>query len=377
VIDLDGNRSYTRQNIALDIQGPDDIFSVSKDWAKSDRLNAGARLNWTIFDGLGMFMTMEKLKAMQEWGELNTLQQVQNTVAQVNNAYHQVLLEKERLRVLEENLEISLQRQEFAENRYNVGKGSKVDYLAAQVDYNSDRTGLIVQQQRIDHAKVDLNIIMGRNVDTPFDVVRSIDIDTTLQYSELEQHLDAANPELLKAIQDNNIAYYEYKEEKANRYPSIALDVSYTYTNSDNEAGQLRASTFDGVNYGLTARWNIFDGNNTNRRVQNAKVQHETTMLALNELKLLVKGDLLKAFIRYQNSIEVVALERLNLEVAKENEAIALERFRLGASDFLVLREAQRNQVDANGRFLDAMFSTKLAEIELLRLSGNLVPAQD
>lgn len=375
VVDLEAGKSYTRQNVALDIQGQDGIFNVSRDWAKSDRLAAGARLNWTIFDGLGMFMTMEKLQAMKAWGELNTLQQVQNTVAQVTNAYYQVMLEKERLRVLEENLEISLQRQSFAENRYQVGKGSKVDYLAAQVDYNSDRTGLIVQQQRIDYAKVDLNILLGRDVDTALEVITKADIDTTLQYQELEQEVDQTNPELLKAMQDHNIAYYQYKEEKASRYPSISLDVAYNYTDSENEAGQLRASVFDGVNYGLTARWNIFDGNNTNRRVQNAKVMHESTMLELNELRLLVKGDLRKAYIGYRNSIQVVALERKNLEVAEENEEIAIERFRLGASDFLVLREAQRNLVDANGRYLDAMFATKLAETELLRLSGNLVPA--
>jgi outer membrane protein TolC len=175
-------------------------------------------------------------------------------------------------------------------------------------------------------------------------------------------------------MQDHNIAYYEYREEKASRYPSIGLGVAYSYSEAENEAGQLRNSAFDGVSYGLTARWNIFDGNNTNRRVQNAKIEHQTTMLALNELKLLVKSDLRKVYIRYKNSIQVVALERENLEVAKENEAIAIERFRLGASDFLVLREAQRNLVDANGRFLDAMFSTKLAETELLRLSGKLVP---
>ena len=72
----------------------------------------------------------------------------------------------------------------------------------------------------------------------------------------------------------------------------------------------------------------------------------------------------------------MVALERKNLGVAKENEDIAIERFRLGASDFLVLREAQRNLVDANGRLLDSIFSTKLAETELLRLSGNLVPTE-
>jgi len=375
VVDLEAGKNYSRQNIDLDIQGQDGIFNVGQDWAKSDRLNAAAYLNWTIFDGLGMFMTMEKLEAMKRWGELNTLQQVQNTVALVTNAYYQVMLEKERLRVLEENLEISLQRQLFAQNRYEVGKGSKVDYLAAQVDYNSDRTGLIVQQQRIDHAKVDLNVLLGRDVETQFDIERNANMDTTLHYHELEQDVDRANPELLMAMQDHNIAYYQYREEKASRFPSIGLDMAYTYTESENEAGQLRASTFDGISYGLTARWNIFDGNNTNRRVQNARVEHETTMLTLNELRLQVKGELKKVYIRYRNSIEVVELERENLEVAKENEEIAIERFRLGASDFLVLREAQRNLVDANGRLLDAMFSTKLAETELLRLSGNLVAA--
>jgi outer membrane protein TolC len=376
VVDLEAGQNYSRQNIDLDIQGQDGIFSVSQNWAKSNRLTAAARLGWTIFDGLGMFMTMEKLEAMKQWGELNTLQQVQNTVAQVTNAYYQVMLENERLRVLEENLEISLQRQLFAQNRYEVGKASKVDYLAAQVDYNSDRTGIIVQQQRIDHAKVDLNVVIGRDVDAQFEIESKAEIDSTLQYYELEQDVNRANPDLLKAMQDHNIAYYQYREEKASRFPSIGLDMTYSYTDSENEAGQLRASVFDGISYGLTARWNIFDGNNSNRRVQNARVEHETTMLVLDELRLQVKGDLRKVYIRYQNSMQVVALERENLEVARENEEIAIERFRLGASDFLVLREAQRNLVDANGRLLDAIFSTKLAETELLRLSGNLVPLE-
>ncbi len=376
VIGLDASKSYQRSNIKLQIQGPDGPFPVSSDWAKSVRFNAAARMNWTIFDGLGMFMTKGKLAALKDWGELNTLQSVQNTVAQVSNAYHQVMLEKERLRVLEENLEVSLRRQEFAENRYLVGKASKVDYLAAQVDYNSDRTGLIVQQQRIDFAKVDLNILLGRNVDTPMEVVRSVEVDSTLTYQELERKVDQANPELLKAMQDHNIAYYAYKEEKASRYPRISLDLAYTYSEAEIEAGQLKSSVIDGVNYGLTASWNIFDGNNTNRRVQNAKIEHETTFLALNEARLFVKGDLRKAFINYTNSLQVVALERKNLEVAKENEDIAFERFRLGASNFLVLREAQRSFVDANGRLLDSIFSTKLAETELLRLSGSLVPIE-
>ena len=50
-----------------------------------------------------------------------------------------------------------------------------------------------------------------------------------------------------------------------------------------------------------------------------------------------------------------------------------MDRYQLGVSSALELREAQRNAVDAESRLLNAQFSTKAAEIELLRLSGNIV----
>ena len=75
-LDLEASKSYQRQNVDLEIQGSEGTFNVSRDWAKSDRLNAAARLNWTIFDGLGMFMAKNRLRSIQEWGELNTQQAV-------------------------------------------------------------------------------------------------------------------------------------------------------------------------------------------------------------------------------------------------------------------------------------------------------------
>ena len=376
ILDLEAGKSYQKQNIDLDIQGSEGTFNISRDWAKSDRLGASAQLNWTIFDGLGMFMSKGRLQALEQWGELNTQQIVQNTVAEIQIAYYQIILEEERLKVLDENLEISQRRMDFARNRYEVGKGSKLDYLSAQVDFNSDQSLLIQQGERIQNAKVDLNVILARDVDADFTIGAGIKVDEDLKYDQLAEQLDRSNPEILKALQDHNVAYYEYRERQANRYPSISLDVSYNYNTQDNEAGQLRSSTIDGVGYGVTARWNIFNGFNTNRQVQNARIEHRSTLLVLEETKLLLAGDLRKIYNNYLNNLQLEKLEEESLIVARENEEIAIERFRLGVSNSLELREAQRNLVSANSRLLNAKFSTKLAEIELLRLTGNLVKSR-
>jgi len=153
----------------------------------------------------------------------------------------------------------------------------------------------------------------------------------------------------------------------------LNFDVAYNLSNSSNEAGQLRSSSFDGINYGLGANWLLFDGSNRRREVQNARIFEDISHTQIKEVRLSIQADLLKAYNRYSKSMVLVGLEGQNLEVAKENESIALDRYQLGVSSALELREAQRNAVDAEFRLLNAQFSTKAAEIELLRLSGNIV----
>jgi outer membrane protein TolC len=373
-VDVVASKNYERENVDLDIQGSEGTFNISRDWAQSERTTAAATFSWTVFDGLGMFQSKQRLQALDRIGAINTQQAMQNTLASVLIAYYQIVLEEEKLAVLAANLEVSQNRLDFAKNRYEVGKGSKLDFLSAQVDLNSDQSGYIRQQELIANAKVDLNIILARDVALDFTVRGPIDFEDNLNYDSLAGVMKQLD--MLRAVQDHNVAYYEFREQQAGRYPSLSLDLSYNYNQLENEAGQLRSSTTDGVAYGFTARWNIFNGFNQKRQIQNARIQHQSTLLALEELELQLQGDLRKTYNNYRNSLTLVNLEENNLSVAQENESIALVRFQLGASNALELREAQRNLVDANSRLLDARFATKLAEIELLRVSGNLIKTQ-
>jgi outer membrane protein TolC len=87
----------------------------------------------------------------------------------------------------------------------------------------------------------------------------------------------------------------------------------------------------------------------------------------------LVDVGVSNAFKDYELQKQLLALEEDNITLARENVAIALERFKQGVSTYLELREAQISLQDAYNRLIAARYNTKLAETELLRLKGDLL----
>ena len=75
----------------------------------------------------------------------------------------------------------------------------------------------------------------------------------------------------------------------------------------------------------------------------------------------------------FRSNLRLVKMEGQNLEVARENLEIALERYRLGALSGLELREVQKILLDAEERLISVKFQTKLAEISLLQISGKIM----
>ncbi len=381
-IDLNASKIYQISDVDLEfISRAEDstltTFNITRNGARSDRFDASAGLNWTIFDGMQMFITKNKLAEMEASGELAYQIAVENSVAAIASAYYRIVLEQALFDVLTRNLELSRRRVDFSKNRYDLGKVPKADYLTAQVDFNADQTQLIVQKETLEMARVDLNALMGQDPSLTYHAIDTFVINDQLLYSELEEKVKSMNPQLLLAINEQNIAYSQYKEYVSSRYPTIDLGVSYGYGTSNNDAGQLRSSQTNGLTYGISASWNIFDGFNKNRQIQNARIQQETSQLIKEEVEIQLLAELRKRFSNYTNSIAVVRLEETNVLVAQENEQIAVDRYQLGVSTYLELREAQRNNVNAQTRLLNANLLAKLAEIELFRLSGSILENAD
>ena len=191
--------------------------------------------------------------------------------------------------------------------------------------------------------------------------------------------IKANNPRLAQAKLGLDVAAYDRRLVRASRFPQIGLISGYGLTRNINNAAfagtVLTTSTnqVQGLNYGLTASVPIFDGFNLRRQEQNARVVVEQRRLQLDQTGLQLDSDAATAFAQYQNYLQLLDLEETNIQLARQNVDIALERYRLGLLTPLALREAQRNELDAETRLLDIRYAAKQAELALRRLSGELV----
>jgi outer membrane protein TolC len=296
---------------------------------------------------------------------------VDNSLANLLFLFYEVSFEQERLNLFESNIKFSEERLRIVEQKYNVGKESKISLLQAQVDLNTDRSSLIQQQELLLDRKIQLLRVMGLDQEPDFFLETEVMLDSTLKIGELLAKAEIQNPLLMSQNLNFEIATQLKEELSRSRLPEVNLNVDYSYSNLESDAGFLVSNQTTGLTYGLTARMNIFNGFNRQRELQNAEIQKLSADVQREDTKSLINSTIRTTYNGYFNNYQLSRLEEENLKVAFENSEIALERFRLGVSDALELREAQVNYVNAQIRYLQAVYDTKMAEIELQRLTGS------
>ncbi|MFA5556459.1 MAG: TolC family protein [Flavobacteriaceae bacterium] len=339
---------------------------------KGMNMNYGINLGWTIFDGMGMFAQKKQLDELQKQGETQLQLIVLNRVADVLSTYYMIVQQQQLLQAIDTAIVISQERYELANNRYKIGKASKLEVLNAQVDLNTDKTNYLTQKQQYENIKIFLNELLAREVNTPFVVEKQVELDEKLLFEDLMLLAKEQNPDLQLALIEKKIAEFELKKVKANRLPKIDLRGGYNITDSESSFGFTTASNSKGWNYGLGATLNIFDGFSQNRNERIAKLQLENSDITIKEREQSINSRLATTYQTYITNLELVKLEENNEEIAKENLDITLEKFRIGRITTVEFRAAQLNYIQAITRSSIAKFQAKLSEISLKELTGSL-----
>lgn len=342
------------------------------DGAKSSNLGYGVSLGWTIFDGFKMFATYDKLKALEKQGEVNAKGVILTTISQVVNAYFDIVKQQQLVIAADSAIDVSKMRIQLADNKLQLGKGSKLDLIAAQVDYNADTSNYLVQKNLMATYIVRLNQLMVRPLDTRFSVGNEITIDKNIDFSTLVSQTEQLNPSLQAAFINKKIAELSLKEVKADKYPTVNLNSGYDFNRSTSPTGFNTKFRANGFTYGVTATLPLFNGFLQRQNEKNAKVAISTSDLLYEKTKQDLLSQLSAAYQNYSTYLQLVNLERKNVELAKQNLSITFDKYKLGSIPPLELREAQRNAIDANSRFVEMQYQAKLAEISLKEISGTL-----
>lgn len=368
-IDANIGQDWSEQNISARFITDDVLESKG---AGSNNFVAGVQLNWTLFDGMRMFTTYEKLQELEQMGETQARINIQNTLAAILTTYYDMVRQSLRIRVWQESLQLSQARASLSEEKFALGSASKRETLLAQVDVNADRSELLRQENQLLILGIQLNRLLGRDPAIEFAVETAIDLQPRLPYRLLEEQLFAQNPALLLTQQAEQVAALEWKEVQAERFPVVGTNLGYNYNRSVSEAGFLLSNQVLGLNAGLSVNLTLFDGLNLERRLQNASINRETTALQTENMQHQLLSDFLVVYQEYENALNLLELERENLSVSRQNLEIARQTYEIGELSSIEFREAQRNHVQSETRLIEALYLVKVNEIELQRLSGNI-----
>ena len=358
--------SQHQRNYASDGSKGDDVV-------KSNTIQNGASLNWRLFDGLAMFAQREKQEELLAQGEYNFKSAMERLVMDVSSQYYTIITLHNQVQLLNEQVSISETRYNQALTRYNIGSDSGLEYKQAKIYLNSDMSRLMLQQEVLKNAYIELYRIINVPFDANYVIRDTIPIEGELQLNSL---LDIAekNSTTLNAIRvGEKIAMLDTKIAKASRYPTLDFSAGYNYNFNQSQYFPSRYNEINGPNWGFSLSIPIFNGNEINRRIKNARISEESSRLSYEKAKQDVMSNLRQLHNLYTNNLRSIDFEEESQDAARLNLEAAMEKYRLGSLSGIEFRDYQISYLEAANRKLNAIYQAKASEISLMLISGVLL----
>ncbi len=342
--------------------------------AETKTYNASLDLNYTIFDGLGRKYDYKLLQETSNLTELQARETIENTYLQLFTVYFQIARLSKNTDNLKETLEISKLRLERIQYQNDYGQSTKLELLNAEVDVNNDSINYINTRQQFINAKRDLNIILGVQLDENYVVETEVDFLTLLSFDELLSISLENNVILMQQEKSITISEYNIRANKGNYLPRVGLTGSYGWNESDNPSTSFFAgSTVTGFRAGLNVSWNVFDGGTTKTRVANAKIAMDSQEILQVQQFETLENVLKNTSEEYTNNLFILKAQEQNVITNQNNFDRSVEKYKLGQINSIDFRLAQVNLLNSQTDLTNTKYETKLIELRLLQLSGQIL----
>lgn len=396
------------QNNSMVQRKPANPFAVAGR-NKSSNLNGQLDVQFVLFDGFAVKINKQRLNQLEQLSYGNSAFVMETTLQSIILGYYQALLEKERLHILENNMTFSKERYDYVKLRKELGGAIPFDVLQEQNNYLTDSANVLLQGIVYKNSLRKLNLLLNEDLQANYELVDSLEYQHEIyDYENLRAKMVSSNTNLKNQFMNQEILRSNTKLQQANMSPTIAInfggngsldqlnanfrtptgntiDNTVGYLNNDpsmpvintvNETA-LAPQTQHGNSYGgyanLSLRFNVFNGGQIKRAIENAKVQEKIAELNTDQLELSLENDLLANYDMYNLRNQLVTIALTKLEAADLNLDLANERYRNGALSAIDLRIVQENARNAALEAYLAIFNSISTKIGLVRITGGLI----
>jgi outer membrane protein len=339
--------------------------------------NTGVSLNQNLFNK-SVFTGLSAARTTGEFYKLYAQLSEEQVIEQVASTYYNVLVQRQKIGVVDSTLKNTRRVQTILANQYKNGLAKKIDVdrIAVSVsNLESQRQQLLNGvallenqlkyymgmpiQNRIAIPDVDLNSI------EPQAVVTSVPVNAE----------DRTEVRVLRSQED--LLRFQKEAYKAEYYPSLSLSGNYSYQGTGQKVPLFKGQSkgvnwFDAAAVSLNLRIPIFNGGATKARINQSEISIKKVNedIAQTELALNLAAE--NARTQINNSIITLSAQRKNVELAQEVFSNTQNNYNNGLATLTDLLSAENSLTEAQNNYSSALLNYKVAEIQLIKSQGGL-----
>jgi outer membrane protein len=318
---------------------------------------------------------LKAAKTSEDYYNLNAELTEENTIELVSTNYYQLLVNRQKLAVIDSNIKNVRRIESIVSTQYKNGLAKKIDLDRVKVNITNLRNQRdqlvngITQQENL------LKLYMGMPVTTSI-IIPEMELSNFNPSGQLvtaNDSFDVNNRTELQIIKkQEDLLGLQKKAYKSEYYPTLALTGNYAFNGLSDKISFQDSRSYGMGAIGLTLRVPIFDGFATRSRVRQAQVdilQNQEDQRRLeNSLNLADEN----AKLQLQNSLNTITSQRENVKLAEEVYASTQNNYKNGLAGLTDLLDAENALTEAQNSHSQALLNYKLAEIQIIKSKGNI-----
>ena len=369
---VNGSASGNKGTSSLEF-ATDDFPTLEDAESESKSISGNVGINYNLFNGLGSIYTYQKLKKQTDLKSTELSIQIEQVLLKTAKEYFDIAYLQENYNIIKELLDISKERYNRIKIQNEFGNASKLDLLSAEIDLNNDSINLMNIEFELQIAKNQLNQTLNRDLAYDFLVENKVEINRDLNYSDLNQETQKNNNNVLLGQYMLDISKKDKKINAVSILPRIEISAQYGYNQTESNTSIILDQTSLGLTGFLNFSWDIFDGLAKNKITQNTRIQIESNKLELQSIKQEIQKEFNASYKQYENSINLIDIEKRNQLTSEKFFERAKEQFYQGQLSRNDFRLAQIDLSTSKNRLNQTLYNAKIAELNLYRLSGKII----
>lgn len=334
------------------------------------------RVNQLIFSG-PYIVGLQAARVYKGLSRQQYQKSKQETKANVARTYHSILLTRRNIDILKGNLASLEKSLKDSRALYENGMVEQTEVEKIQISVSSLENSIKTTQRQLEQFHNLLKIQLGVELERPVKLSQSLEdivMETAINESVQEEFDVTENVNYQLMDTQVQLSELDVKREKAQFLPTLSAFYNFRENAMRDKFNPLDSDEkwFESSMFGFELSLPIFNSGQKISRVQQARLNLKKSKNNLANTRKNLINSYIQAENNYETAYEKMRNSKENMELAKKVYNRVSKKFSEGMASSMELTQANRDYLNTESNYIDAVVELLNAKTELEKIRNEL-----